>query len=151
MITISKSPTADTRTCDWAKVSESDLAVSSSMHIDDVRRGLGMLAERLVRRGSIHDYDKLDYLDSFHADFVTGFKEHKWWDAHRKLSRHHLSHEDGVPGDVNLIDVMEHLVDCVMAGMARAGTVTPVNLSPELLQRAVANTVEILKDNVEVK
>ena len=59
--------------------------------------------------------------------------------------------DDGVPADVNLIDVLDFISDCVMAGMARSGSVYPLKLSPELLERAFQNTVELLKANVSVE
>ena len=48
------------------------------------------------------------------------------------------------------MDVIEHVVDCVMAGMARSGSVYDLDLPDELLQRALKNTVELLKANVQV-
>ncbi len=150
MIEIRKSMTADTRTCDYATVSEDTLYASSVDHITDVRMALGFFAERLERAGAAHDPDKLTDIAGFHADFVTGFKETGWWDRHRKLNRHHLTHEDGIPADVNLIDVLDFIADCVMAGMGRSGSVYPLQLSPELLERAFQNTVEMLKAEVVV-
>ena len=72
-------------------------------------------------------------------------------EAHRRLNRHHLTMADGVPADVNLIDVLDFIADCVMAGMARSGSVYPLHLSPELLEAAFQNTVALLKAQVTVK
>jgi hypothetical protein len=38
-----------------------------------------------------------------------------------------------------------------MAGMARSGSVYPLSLPPELLERAFQNTVSLLKENVRVE
>ena len=99
MITIEKSKTADTRSCDFSQVSKKQLEESSRQHIGDVAEGLrffkGMLSESAVK----HDFDKLTELDHFHADFITGFKKTGWWDNHRKVNRHHLLQDDGVPAD----------------------------------------------------
>ena len=57
---------------------------------------------------------------------------------------------DGVPDDVNLIDVLDMVIDCVMAGMARTGQVYPLKIDPDVLMKAFNNTVELLKDNVVV-
>lgn len=46
--------------------------------------------------------------------------------------------------------VLDFIADCVMAGMARSGSVHPLQLSPELMERAFQNTVELLKQNVQV-
>lgn len=150
MIAIKPSPTADTRTCDYAHVSKDTLLKSSNQHISDLRRALDFFMAQLCAAGQRHDSDKLTDIDGFHADFLTGFKQTGWWDRHRRLNRHHLTKADGVPIDVNLIDVLDFIADCVMAGMARSGQVAPLALSPELLERAFQNTVELLKGEVVV-
>ncbi len=151
MIKIQKSETADTRTCDFANVSRETLGVSSVQHIGDVRVALGFFAQMLHRAGAMHDVDKLTDLDSFHADFVTGMKASGWWERHRTLNRHHLTLDDGIPADVNLIDVLDFIADCVMAGMARSGSVYPLALPPDLLERAFQNTITLLKSAVVVE
>lgn len=151
MIEISKSPTADTRTCDYTNVSKATLLGSSVQHIADVGKALAFFGSKLTEQAVAHDTDKLTDIDGFHADFVTGFAATGWWDRHRQLNRHHLTKEDGIPADVNLIDVLDFIADCVMAGMARSGSVYPLNLPPELLDRAFQNTVAMLKDQVVVR
>lgn len=149
-IVIKPSPTADTRTCDFANVSQKTLLDSSVQHIADVRRGLAFFASVLAEAATNHDTDKLTDIEGFHRDFVTGFKETGWWDRHRQLNRHHLLQEDGVRDDVNLIDVLDFIADCVMAGMARSGSVYALNISDAVLRKAFENTVELLKKNVKV-
>jgi len=150
MIQINKSETADTRSCDFTKVTEKKLRDSSVSHILDVCIGLKFFQKMLLEAGRNHDHDKISGLEQFHKDFVSGFKSHEWWDNHRKINRHHLTKEDGIPEDVNLIDILEYITDCTMAGMARTGEVYDLGLPDELLQRAFKNTCELLKDNVEV-
>jgi hypothetical protein len=151
MITIKPSPTADTRTCDFANVSKETLLASSHQHIADVAAAINHFRALLRTAATVHDYDKITDIDGFHRDFVTGFKQTEWWDCHRVLNRHHLNNEDGVRDDVNLIDVLDFIADCVMAGMARSGNVYPLKLSPEILEKAFQNTVELLKENVTVE
>jgi len=151
MIEIQKSATADTRTCDFANTSKETLLASSLQHIGDVQAALAMMSGLLLQAAGRHDYDKLTDIDGFHRDFVTGFTQTTWWDAHRRLNRHHLLQPDGVPEDVNLIDVLDMICDCVMAGMARSGTVYPLDIDDAVLRRAFDNTVELLKTNVAVK
>lgn len=151
MITIQPSPTADTRTCDYTQVTKETLLNSSTQHINDVRRALDFFMARVCEAGQRHDPDKLTDIDGFYDDFVTGFKVTDWWDRHRKLNRHHLTEDDGIPADVNLIDVLDFIADCVMAGMARSGSVYPLTLPPELLERAFQNTVTLLKAQVVVQ
>jgi hypothetical protein len=151
MIEISKSQTADTRTCDFANTSKETLLASSRQHIGDVAKALAFFSGKLVEAASEHDYDKLTTIDWFHSDFITGFKQTGWWDNHRKIHRHHIDKPDGVPENVNLLDVLEHIADCVMAGMARSGSVYELKLSDELLQTAFRNTTSLLKSHVIVK
>ena len=150
MIEITKSQTADTRTCDFANTSVETLKESSKVHIRDVQRAMEFLGEYLHNAATIHDADKLTEILWFHADFVTGFKQTGWWDNHRKINRHHLEQADGVPDDVNLLDILEYVADCVMAGMARSGSVRPCVLPDEALQRALKNTTDMLARQVKV-
>lgn len=150
MIEINKSETADTRTCDFVNTSREMLLASSQQHIGDVVKALAFFVSKLVEAAGEHDSDKLTLIDWFHRDFVTGFKETGWWDNHRHIHRHHIDKEDGIPKDVNLLDVLEHVADCVMAGMARSGSVYDLKLPDELLQRAFSNTAELLKAQIIV-
>lgn len=151
MIEIQKSHTADTRTCDPKTVSKETLLASSKQHIGDISKAMEFFAEKLQVAAASHDADKLSGIDHFHSDFITGFKQTGWWDNHRKINRHHIDKPDGVPQGVNLLDVLEHVADCVMAGMGRSGSVYELKLSSELLQNAFRNTVELLKAQVVVK
>lgn len=149
-IEIHPSPTADTRTCDFSQVTKETLLESSRQHINDIRDGLCFFKDMLTEAGLRHDHDKITGIDHFHSDFTGGFKETGWWDNHRKVNRHHLLQADGVPEDVNLIDVLDLITDCVMAGMARSGSVYQITIPPEVLQRAFDNTVDLLKSQVVV-
>lgn len=151
MIEIQKSKTADTRTCDFTKVTKETLLASSVQHIGDVRKGMEFFMSKIYEAAGRHDWDKIEKIDGFHRDFVTGFKEHSWWDNHRKINRHHLLEKDGVRDDVNLVDVIDMIVDCVMAGMGRSGSVYPLTIDADVLKKAFDNTVELLKSQVIVK
>ena len=150
MIEIHPSPTADTRTCDVSKVERQQLLDASQQHIADVGAGMAFFAGLLTKAASVHDYDKLSAIDWFFDEFKTKFEQTGWWDNHRRIHRHHLNMDDGVPDDVNLVDVIEYVVDCVMAGMARSGDVYQLELSSDVLQRAFSNIVELLKRQVKV-
>ena len=149
-IIISKSPTADTRTCDVTKVERQQLLDSSRQHIADVAKAMSFFSAKLFVAAAEHDYDKLTDIDWFYEDFKTKFEKTGWWDNHRKIHRHHLGQADGVPEDVNLLDMLEYVADCVMAGMARSGDVYALEASNELLRRAFENTVALLKSQVTV-
>lgn len=149
-IQIRKNVLADIQTYDYSTVSKETLAVSSQQHIRDVQQALAFFIELLSRAGIHHDTDKLTDIDGFHSDFRTGFEKKDWWNRHRKLNRHHLSEADGIPADVTLIDVLDYIADCVMAGMARRGSVYALVLPPELLETAFQNTVSLLTEQVVV-
>ena len=151
MIEILKSPTADTRTCDVTKVERQQLLDSSRQHIADVAKAMAFFSSKLFAAAAEHDYDKLTEIDWFYEDFKTKFEQTGWWDNHRKIHRHHLAQPDGIPSDVNLLDLLEFIADCVMAGMARSGDIFPLQVSDELLRDAFVNTIRLLKSQVVVK
>lgn len=151
MIKIKKSSTADSRTCDVNSVSKEVLLQSSLQHIGDVGLALAFFQQMLTKAAVEHDYDKLTLIDWFYGDFKVKFETIGWWDNHRKIHRHHLAQEDGIPEDVNLIDVLEYISDCVMAGMARTGTVYPIKLDSTILQKAFDNTIKLLTEQVVVE
>lgn len=151
IIVIHPSPTADTRSCDWSKVSKEQLCDSSIEHRDDVVKGFEFFIRMMSRQALLHDHDKISDIDGFHEDFKTGFEKTDWWDKHRKINRHHLLQEDGVPEDVNLIDVLDLIVDCTMAGMARTGEIYPITISDDVLKRAFENTCSLLRAHIRVE
>ncbi|MDE7347681.1 MAG: hypothetical protein K2N48_13195 [Muribaculaceae bacterium] len=51
---------------------------------------------------------------------------------------------------MNLIDVLEHVVDCTMAGMARSGEIYDIDIDPNVLTVAVQNTSKLIQDNTRV-
>lgn len=150
-IIINPSKTADTRSCDWSAVSKEQLLASSIQHKGDIAKGFEFFKQMIEEAVVRHDHDKLTDIDGFHRDFQTGFKQTDWWDNHRKVNRHHLLHPDGIPTDVNLVDVLDLIVDCVMAGLARSGTIYPITIAPETLMNAFENTVELLKSQITVE
>lgn len=151
MITIKPSKHADTRTCDFANVSKEQLLDSSRQHIGDIVKAMAFFTSKMIEAAGEHDYDKLTDIDLFHSEFIEGFKSTKWYDNHRKIHRHHLAAEDGIPEDVNLIDVLEYVADCVMAGMGRSGEVRSLELSDKTLRDAFENTVKLLASEVKVE
>ena len=150
IVIIPPSPTADTRSCDWSKVSIKQLCDSSVQHREDVVKGFEFFVRMMRRQARLHDYDKLSDIEGFHRDFKTGFAQTDWWDTHRKINRHHLLQPDGVPDDVNLVDIFDLIVDCTVAGMARTGDVFPITVSDDVLRRAFENTCTLLRNHVSV-
>lgn len=133
-------------------MSQKTLLDSSRQHIEDVNAGLAFFVAKLLEAGRAHDRDKITDIEGFHRDFVNGFSAgfEAWWTQHRRINRHHLNMADGVPADVNLIDVLDYIADCTMAGMARSGDVYDITLPADVLLRAFANTAAMLKREVVV-
>ena len=149
-ITIKKSKNADTRTCDWTKVTKQELLKNSKQHILDVRKGLDFLNKLLKEAGNKHDFTKIDNIDEFYTDFQTGFKKQEWWKMHQEKERHHFNTKKYIQKDVNLIDVLEQITDGVMAGMARSGKYRKEVPDIKLLLKAYENTAKLLLDNIIV-
>ena len=152
-IKIKKSTCADTRSCDWSKVTKEQLEQQSLQHIADVSQAMIFLSRKLLSAGMKHDHTKLSGIDHFHRDFSHGFdgdENQGWYRMHKAEERHHLEADDGIRDDVNLIDVLECVSDCVMAGMGRSGAVRPSSISDKTLRMALDNTINLLAAEVVV-
>jgi hypothetical protein len=150
MIEIKKSQVADTRTCDYTKVTKEQLLEASKMHIEDVKKGFKFLIEKMTQQYDMHDLTKIAFIDDFYDDFKTGFKKTDWWKTHQAMERHHFNNPEYIDDDVNLIDILDQIVDGVMAGMARSGEYRQEHISKELLEKAYNNTVTLLLGNIKV-
>ncbi len=151
MIKIKKSQTADSRTCDFTKVSKEQLLASTHSHLSDIKQGFKFFALMLERQAAMHDLTKLSHIDDFYRNFKTGFKERDWWDLHQEKERHHFNEPKYIPKDVNLFDVLDQIVDGCMAGLARSGQYRQEPISPELLMDAYRNTVQLLLNEIVVE
>ena len=152
-IIIKKSPNADSRTAKEG-FSIEELEASTINHISDVEKALLRFELMLSAAGQLHDFTKRAYLEEFYADMLSlkpgdEFKDGKWYQMHIHRERHHLL--SNAPDDINLIDVLEYISDCVMAGLARSGEVSELVIPDEMLQKAFNNTVELLKRQVTVQ
>lgn len=130
---------------------------ANRLHQEDVKNMMRAIASEIKDRGIMHDYTKtcepnksLFYreLCSTIEGKMDDFTKGEWYPVHCTMERHHLNVFCG--DDVNLIDVIEMLCDCVCAGMARSGKVRPVEINADILEKAVQNTVTMLADAVEI-
>ena len=130
---------------------------ANSIHASDVVEMMRSFAEEIKNRSTEHDWTKLyePYRSMFYRDLcntIEGrmkFEDGEWCKFHWNYERHHLLRH--CPEDVNLIDVIEMICDCVCAGMARSGHIHDVEIDTDILDRAVRNTVEMLKNSVELE
>lgn len=134
-----------------------DFHTANVDHIEDVKDLSRLFAEELKRRVLSHDWTKITepYESMFYRDLCgvlenrMDFFDGKWSKLHyEELERHHLKR--CCPDDVDMYDVIEMICDCVAAGMARSGEIYDVDIPAEVLTKAVRNTVELLKSQIEV-
>lgn len=126
-------------------------------HIEDVKDMMLSISEEIKERGRLHDFTKTaePHRSIFYRELcatiegkIDNFENAQWYPNHCICERHHLN--KNCPNDVDLIDVIEMICDCVCAGMARTGEVRPIEISTDILQKAVNNTVTRLANNVEI-
>lgn len=153
-ITIKETKQADSRTTDTIPT-KAVLLKESKDHIAAVSACMSFFAEMLKLTGKMHDHTKVEYIDEFYDNFIAVMKDNKvefkelgWWKKHLQ-ERHHLN--DRCPDDVNLVDVLEMICDCVSAGLARSGEVREINIPYEILDRAVRNTASMLESVITVE
>ena len=154
MIEIRKNPNGDTRTAQ-KDVSFEQFQEANDMHIEDVMSVMYELSKMVYSRGENHDCTKKSHEKLFYDNFLstmnngTDFVNDEWYQLHIKAERHHLL--SNYPDDVNLIDVLEMIADCVCAGMARSGEIRDLEINPDILNRAVQNTAKLIKDMIVVE
>ena len=103
-----------------------ELRADTLQHINDVSKIMSCIGCSIIERGYIHDWSKIDYFEEFANDTlerqeIPEFKDRDWYKIHTSLERHHIN--ASIPENVNFIDIFEMIVDCIVAGKARSGTV----------------------------
>ena len=153
-VQVVKSNDADTRSAE-GNVTKESLIKSTLLHIGDVENVGTVLAKQFIEQIARHDHTKIEYIDEFYNDFKDqlenedkNFKEMPWFKERHLTERHHLN--DSVPEDVNLLDVLEMVIDCTVAGLARSGSVYPLTIPQEVLEKAIDNTMNLIIENTEV-
>lgn len=152
-IIIEKNPNGDTRTAP-KNISFEEFQVANNMHKKDVYEVMKYLARLIHRTGQNHDFTKKTHERLFYENFLstmnngTKFVEDEWYQLHVDTERHHLLSR--CPEDVNLIDVIEMIVDCTCAGLARSGEVRGLEINAEVLEKAVQNTVKLIVDEIDL-
>ena len=154
-IKIARNTCGDTRTATEIPTMTA-FKMSNDLHKKDVERMMLEIAKDINVQGESHDWTKITepYASQFYRELCAtiegkmDFEQGDWYPMHCRTERHHLN--EHCPEDVNLIDVIEMICDCVCAGMARSGDVYPIKIPNEILQQAVENTVLMCKDAVEV-
>ena len=153
-ITLKRNSCGDTRTAP-KDVTFMQFHKANVSHIADVKNVMHSLASLLEYQGREHDWTKLAFEDEFWKDFQDAllngvdFTDGWWYHTHINTEKHHPAsycHED-----INLLDIIEMVVDCVCAGKARAGEVRPMEINDEILKKAFENTVKLVDDITEIE
>lgn len=153
-IIIKSNPNGDSRTAP-KDVSYENFQEANCMHKHDVEKVMNWVAAQVEVRGKMHDYTKKTHERLFYDNFIstmnegTDFVNDEWYQLHINRERHHLLSR--CPEDVDLIDVIEMLVDCVCAGKARSGEVRDIEINDEILRKALNNTIVKLDKLIEVE
>ena len=148
-IVIHKNPNGDTRTAP-KNVTFEQFQEANNSHIVDVTNVLIGLSGKLKENGYRHDWTKKKYEKMFYNDFLAtmncgaDFVSREWYQLHVNTERHHLLSR--CPQDVNLLDVIEMVVDCVCAGKTRSGEIRGLEISTDILEKALKNTVKLVDD-----
>ena len=145
-----------TKNPEYGYENKDELFVETQQHRNDVFRLMSFIAMELMETGNQHDWSKIEYFDQFAQDTLErkdtpDFKSRPWYKVHTKEERHHLN--ANLPKDVDFVDVIEFICDCICAGKARSGRVEKkyLELSGDILKKAYWNTVNKLIQEVEVE
>lgn len=153
-VVIHKNPNGDTRTAPKG-ITFKQFQEANNSHIMDVTNTMLRVSEMMEEAACMHDHTKKSDEEQFYKDFLstmnegTDFVSGKWYQHHVNTERHHLL--SGCPEDVNLLDVIEMIVDCVCDGKTRSGEIRGPEITPEILDKAMRNTVKMIDDMTEVK
>lgn len=141
---------------EYGYTSKEQLLKDTNQHRQDVGKVLGELSLDLFERGVAHDWSKLAFFEQFSQDTLErqdtpDFKSRPWYKIHTTKERHHIN--ANVPEDVDLLDLLEMIVDCVVAGKTRSGEVNNdfLILKDNILEDAYWNTVKKITDTVIVE
>ena len=154
VIDITANNLGDTRTAN-RKPNFNEFQNANRYHMADVQNVMRGIAKLINEAGVMHDYTKDLYEVEFYSDFckvldgsTENFTDMEWYQTHIREERHHINSR--CPDDVDLIDIIEHIVDCCCAGKTRSGYISPVVIDPEILKRAVENTVKLIDNNTRI-
>lgn len=153
-VVIHKNPNGDTRTAPKG-ITFKQFQEANNSHIMDVTNTMLRVSEMMEEAACTHDHTKKSDEGQFYKDFLstmnegTDFVSGKWYQHHVNTERHHLLSR--CPEDVNLLDVIEMIVDCVCAGKTRSGEIRGLEITPEILETAMKNMVKLVDDMTEAK
>lgn len=154
-IKIKKSTDEDHRE-ENGELSKEKLLKETQKHAHDVEMGMNWFSKNIELRGRKHDWTRIEYIDDYWGEYkkeleYEDLKKTEWYQTHITNERHHLNAK--IPEDIDLIDVLEYITDCVMATKARFGHVDKefIEISEETLKKAFSNTIDLIDNEVEIE
>lgn len=129
------------------QLSYKEMYNANQAHRDGVRRCMEHFRTMLKASANTHDIDKFHEFDKMYKAVQEG-KAPEWFNEHCVKTRHHIV---DMPGDVNLIDLLEMISDTVTARMSKLDNQIHIFIDPVVLNKAVANTVKLLMNEIVIK
>ena len=155
MIEIKRNPNGDSRTGN-KNVSLDEFHKANVMHIADVYNIVDFLINILRNKARWHDYSKLEHEKLFYKNYLEAvnkeipFEESEFYKLHLEVERHHPN--KNLKDDVNLLDIIEMICDCIAAQAARNGSKpNDIPLDEGILELAYKNTIKYINDNITIK
>ena len=107
--------------------------------------------------GTLHDWTKESFFEDYYKDIEerkteTDWRNREWYKIHTKYERHHIN--SNTPIDVNLIDIIEMIVDCIVTGKTtNNGEIDYkyLELDANLLLEAYWNTINLINNNTTIE
>lgn len=154
MVEIQKNINSDTRSAKGI-ISFEEFQKANDLHISEVSQVMFYLSKMIIKRGKEHDNTKKKHEILYYQDFIDTMKKKKnfidgsWYNMHVSEERHHINTK--CPEDINLIDVLEMIIDCICAGKSRTGEVYPITIDRDKLYEAFENTIKLIDGMIIVK
>ena len=141
------------------RVGDSSFSVYGSMTDDEITEKIETARKRALlvnnepyalTEGGVLDEKLPTDLDGYDtAKNGKNFVDGSWYQRHIREERHHPT--SYCHDDINLLDIIEMIVDCVCAGKARAGNIRPLEINDEILKKAFNNTVKLVDNITEIE
>jgi len=131
-------------------ISKEELTEQTKQHINDVIKTSLNLSKIHMAKAIMHDNTKIDakamvVTDEFFEFIQKDFKT-DWFEETHLIEPHHLA-----TTDVNLLDIIEHLIDgaCACYRRDKIENYRPARINQNVIKRAIRNTEEIILDLVK--
>lgn len=122
-------------------------------HRENVYKVMNEIAWYINETGTLHDWTKETFYEDYYQDTIereyeTDYNNREWYKIHTKYERHHIP--SNPPVDINLIDIIEMIVDCIVTPIQNNTSINYdyLKLDETLLKEAYWNTITLIEDNI---